>query len=73
MLLPVASINKTYVLYIDIVDEAGGIATIATILAMDRISVSRTSESFTTGNLNRAFSKLSFMKQNAMEKGMYTS
>ena len=32
-------INKTYVLYIDIVDEAGGIATIATILAMEGISI----------------------------------
>ena len=32
-------INKTYVLYIDIVDEAGGIATIATILASNSISI----------------------------------
>ena len=32
-------INKTYMLYIDIVDEAGGIATIATILAMEGISI----------------------------------
>ena len=32
-------ITKAYVLYLDIVDEAGGIATIATILAMDNISI----------------------------------
>ena len=33
-------INKTYMLYIDIVDEAGGIATIATILAMEGTRIS---------------------------------
>ena len=38
-------INKTYVPYIDIVDEAGGIATIATILAMEGIGVAGTSAS----------------------------
>lgn len=32
-------ITRSYVLYLDIVDEAGGIATIATILAMDNISI----------------------------------
>ena len=32
-------IRKAYVLYLDIADEAGGIATIATILAMDKISI----------------------------------
>ena len=32
-------IRKSYVLYLDIADEAGGIATIATILAMDNISI----------------------------------
>ena len=43
-------INKTYMLYIDIVDEAGGIATIATILAMEGILVL-----FITANSNKAF------------------
>lgn len=33
------SISKTHMLYLDIADEAGGIATIATILAMDGISI----------------------------------
>lgn len=33
------SIRRTYVIYIDIADEAGGIATIATILAMDNINI----------------------------------
>ena len=32
-------IRKSYVLYLDIADEAGGIATIATILAMDGINI----------------------------------
>ena len=32
-------ITRAYVLYLDIVDEAGGIATIATILAMDKINI----------------------------------
>ncbi len=32
-------LTKTHVLYLDIADEAGGIATIATILAMDNISI----------------------------------
>lgn len=32
-------LHKAYVLYCDILDEAGGIATIATILAMDGISI----------------------------------
>ena len=32
-------IKKNFVLYLDIADEAGGIATIATILAMDKISI----------------------------------
>ena len=31
--------RRAYVLYIDIADEAGGIATITTILAMDKISI----------------------------------
>ena len=32
-------ITKTYVVYVDLVDEAGGIAAIATLLAMDNISI----------------------------------
>ena len=32
-------ISKSFVLYLDIADEAGGIATIATTLAMDNISI----------------------------------
>ena len=32
-------LKKAYVLYLDIADEAGGIATIATILAMEKISI----------------------------------
>lgn len=32
-------LKKSYTLYLDIADEAGGIATIATILAMDNISI----------------------------------
>lgn len=61
-------INKTYVLYIDIVDEAGGIATIATILAMEGISIKNIgiihNREFEQGVL-----KIEFYEQNAMEKG----
>ena len=32
-------LSRSYVLYLDIADEAGGIATIATTLAMDNISI----------------------------------
>lgn len=38
-MLPKGPLKKSYELYCDIVDEAGGIATIATILAMDNISI----------------------------------
>ena len=34
-------LKKAYVLYLDIADEAGGIATIATILAMEKISIKK--------------------------------
>ena len=61
-------INKTYMLYIDIVDEAGGIATIATILAMEGISIKNIgiihNREFEQGVL-----KIEFYEQNAMEKG----
>ena len=36
---PLGPIKKTYILYCDIVDETGAIATIATTLAMDQISI----------------------------------
>lgn len=61
-------INKTYVLYIDIVDEAGGIATIATILAMEGISIKNIgiihNREFEQGVL-----KIEFYEENAMQKG----
>ena len=61
-------INKTYVLYIDIVDEAGGIATIATILAMEGISIKNIgiihNREFEQGVL-----KIEFYEQGAMQKG----
>ena len=61
-------INKTYVLYIDIVDEAGGIATIATILAMESISIKNIgiihNREFEQGVL-----KIEFYEEGAMQKG----
>ena len=61
-------INKTYVLYIDIVDEAGGIATIATILAMEGISIKNIgiihNREFEEGVL-----KIEFYDGTSMEKG----
>ena len=61
-------INKTYVLYIDIVDEAGGIATIATILAMEDISIKNIgiihNREFGQGVL-----KIEFYEEGAMQKG----
>ena len=61
-------INKTYMLYIDIVDEAGGIATIATILAMEGISIKNIgiihNREFEQGVL-----KIEFYEEYALEKG----
>ena len=61
-------INKTYVLYIDIVDEAGGIATIATILAMEGISIKNIgiihNREFEQGVL-----KIEFYEEDAMRRG----
>ena len=58
-------INKTYVLYID---EAGGIATIATILAMEGISIKNIgiihNREFEQGVL-----KIEFYEEGAMQKG----
>lgn len=62
-------INKTYVLYIDLVDEAGGIATIATILAMEGISIKNIgiihNREFEEGVL-----KIEFYEEDAMQKGI---
>ena len=61
-------ITKAYVLYLDIVDEAGGIATIATILAMDNISIKNIgiihNREFEQGVL-----KIEFYEEDAMKRG----
>lgn len=61
-------INKSYVLYIDLVDEAGGIATIATILAMEGISIKNIgiihNREFEQGVL-----KIEFYEEDAMNRG----
>lgn len=61
-------ITKAYVLYLDIVDEAGGIATIATILAMDNISIKNIgiihNREFEQGVL-----KIEFYEEDAMKCG----
>ena len=61
-------IRKAYVLYLDIADEAGGIATIATILAMDKISIKNIgiihNREFEEGVL-----KIEFYDGSSMEKG----
>lgn len=61
-------ITKAYVLYLDIVDEAGGIATIATILAMDNISIKNIgiihNREFEQGVL-----KIEFYEGDAMKRG----
>ena len=61
-------ITRAYVLYLDIVDEAGGIATIATILAMDNISIKNIgiihNREFEQGVL-----KIEFYEEDAMNRG----
>lgn len=61
-------IRKAYVLYLDIADEAGGIATIATILAMDKISIKNIgiihNREFEEGVL-----KIEFYEEHAMNRG----
>lgn len=61
-------IRKAYVLYLDIADEAGGIATIATILAMDNISIKNIgiihNREFEEGVL-----KIEFYEEDAMKRG----
>ena len=56
-------ITKAYVLYLDIVDEAGGIATIATILAMDNISIKN------IGIIQQGVLKIEFYEEDAMKRG----
>ena len=62
-------IRKAYVLYLDIADEAGGIATIATILAMDKISIKNIgiihNREFEQGVL-----KVEFYDQDSMDRGL---
>ena len=62
-------IRKAYVLYLDIADEAGGIATIATILAMDKISIKNIgiihNREFEQGVL-----KIEFYEEDAMERAI---
>ena len=62
-------IRKSFVLYLDIADEAGGIATIATILAMDNISIKNIgiihNREFEQGVL-----KIEFYEEDAMKRGL---
>jgi prephenate dehydrogenase len=61
-------IRRAYVLYLDIADKAGGIATIATILAMDNISIKNIgiihNREFEEGVL-----KIEFYEEDAMNRG----
>ena len=57
-------IRKAYVLYLDIADEAGGIATIATILAIKNIGIIHNRE-FEQGVL-----KIEFYEEDAMERAI---
>lgn len=61
-------IGKAYILYLDIADEAGGIATIATILAMDNINIKNIgiihNREFEEGVL-----KIEFYEEDAMNRG----
>ena len=62
-------LKKAHVLYLDIADEAGGIATIATILAMDKISIKNIgiihNREFEQGVL-----KIEFYEEDAMERAI---
>lgn len=62
-------LKKAYVLYLDIADEAGGIATIATILAMEQISIKNIgiihNREFEQGVL-----KIEFYDEESQHKGM---
>ena len=52
-------IKKSFAVYCDIIDEAGGIAAIATILASNNISI-KILELYTTENLKKGFCVLNF-------------
>lgn len=62
-------ISKLHVLYLDIADEAGGIATIATILAMDNINIKNIgiihNREFEQGVL-----KIEFYEENALKEAI---
>ena len=62
------ALQPIYELYCDMVDEAGGIATIATILAMDKISIKNIgiihNREFEQGVL-----KIEFYEEDAMKRG----
>lgn len=62
-------LKKAHVLYLDIADEAGGIATIATILAMEQISIKNIgiihNREFEQGVL-----KIEFYDEGAMKRGL---
>jgi prephenate dehydrogenase len=62
-------LKKLFVLYVDIADEAGGIAAIATILAMDNINIKNIgiihNREFEQGVL-----KIEFYDEDAMQKGL---
>lgn len=62
-------LKKAHMLYLDIADEAGGIATIATILAMEQISIKNIgiihNREFEQGVL-----KIEFYDENAKNRGM---
>lgn len=62
-------LKKAYILYLDIADEAGAIATIATILAMEKISIKNIgiihNREFEHGAL-----KIEFYEESAMNNGL---
>ena len=62
-------IRKSHVLYLDLADEAGGIATVATILALDKISIKNIgiihNREFEQGVL-----KIEFYEEEAKERGI---
>ena len=61
-------ITRAYVLYLDIVDEAGGIATIATILAMDNISI-KNIDIIHNREFEQGVLKIEFYEEDAMKRG----
>ncbi len=69
-ILPKGPLKKTYELYCDIEDEAGGIAAIATILAMDGISIKNIgiihNREFEQGAL-----RIEFYEEEALTRGIF--